>query len=171
LGDPRVDPRGAFQSFYTGSYCEQLRRQADKQVPGHVDFTVGVLTHEEVRRRYAAADILVNPSLSETFGMSLIEAMAMELPVTATEIGGMKEIVRDGTTGLLVSPNDPHALADAMIMLLSDPARARQMGAAGRTSVLERFTWERIVTRYEQLLARHAAREHEAELLPVEARS
>src|SRR6202007_3148190 len=91
LGDPRVDPRGAFQSFYAGNYCEQLRRQADKQVPGHVDFSVGALTHEEVRRRYAAADVLVNPSLSETFGMSLIEAMAMERPVTATEVGGMKE--------------------------------------------------------------------------------
>jgi glycosyltransferase involved in cell wall biosynthesis len=161
LRNPLVDPRDALQPFYTGRYSDRLRQQAAYQVPGHVEFTIGFLLHEEMRRRYAGADLLVNPSLSETFGMSLIEAMALGLPVVATEVGGMPEIVRDGVTGLLVPPNDSHALANAMIMVLNDAERAEQMGAAGRASVLERFTWEHIVERYQQLLARLAAPERE----------
>jgi spore coat protein SA len=154
LREPTVDPRGAFQPFYVGRYLDRLRDQAAEHVPGHVDFTVGFLPHDDVIARCADADLLVNPSLAETFGMPLIEAMALRLPVVASDVGGVPEIVRNGVTGLLVPRNDPHALARALIAVLSDAARAQQMGMAGREVVLERFTWEHITERYRQLLAR-----------------
>ena len=171
LRDPRVDPRGAFEQFYAGGYFDRLRRQAADQVPGHVDFSIGFLPHEEVCRRCAGASLLVNPSLSETFGMALIEAMAQGLPVVATAVGGVPEIVRDGVTGLLVPPNDPHALAHAIVTVLSDARRAKQMGVAGRASVLERFTWEHVIERYGQLLARLAPEQREPGLQPIGAES
>jgi spore coat protein SA len=169
LGNPSVDPRGAFRSFYKGNYLDQLRQQAADQVLGSVDFTIGFFPHEELRRRCAGARLLVNPSFSETFGMPLIEAMGQGLPVVATDVGGVPEIVRDGVNGLLVPPNDPHALAQAMIAVLSDEERAEQMGAAGRASVIERFTWEHVIERYLGILARLADAKRERGLQPAGA--
>ena len=156
LRNPSVDPRGAFRSFYTGRYLERLREQVAELVPGHVDFTIGFFRQDELRRRCAGATLLVNPSLSETFGMPLMEAMAQGLPVVATEVGGVREIVTNGETGVLVPPNDAHALAEGIMSVLSDPPRAEQMSAAGRASVLDRFTWERVVERYDDILTRLA---------------
>jgi glycosyltransferase involved in cell wall biosynthesis len=88
----------------------------------------------------AAADLLVLPSWAEPFGRVLIEAMAMARPVVATHAGGVPEIVEHGTSGLLVPPRDPAALAGAVLALLDDPPRARAMGARGRAVVTARFT-------------------------------
>jgi glycosyltransferase involved in cell wall biosynthesis len=104
-----------------------------------------MVPHEQLVQKYRQADLVVNPSLSESFGMSLIEAMACETPVVATAVGGMKETVVHGQTGLLVPPNDAVALADAMAAVLDDPHRAREMGVAGRARAVERFSWDRIV--------------------------
>jgi len=87
----------------------------------------------------ALADVFVLPSESEGFGRVLVEAMAMGRPVVATDVGGIPEIVLDGETGLLVTPADPGALADAVRALLDDPARAARLGAAGRTRAESTF--------------------------------
>src|SRR5262249_45041482 len=91
-----------------------------------------------------ACDLFVLPSAVESFGLSIVEAMALSKPVIATNAGGPKEIVVPGETGLLVPPSDPESLAGAMLELLSDPERARVMGAAGRQRYLERYTAERM---------------------------
>ena len=90
------------------------------------------MPQEELLPYYQNADLVINPSLSEAFGMTLVEAMATQTPVIATTIGGMPEIVDDGVTGLLVDPGNPQAIAKAAIELISDPDRARAMGIAGR---------------------------------------
>jgi glycosyltransferase involved in cell wall biosynthesis len=88
---------------------------------------------------FAASDLVVLPSLSEALPTVLMEAAAMGKPVVATQVGGTPEIVRHELTGLLVSPADPAALAQAVSALLLDPERARSMGEAARTLAVERF--------------------------------
>ena len=90
----------------------------------------------------ASLDILVQPSKRETFGRTLIEAMATRKPVIASRVGGMPEVVVDQETGLLVAEEDQQSLAAAMIALLRDPARALQMGEAGRRRVEQLFSLE-----------------------------
>jgi glycosyltransferase involved in cell wall biosynthesis len=92
---------------------------------------------------YRQARVLVNPSLSESFGMSLVEAMMHRLPVIATRIGGMPFIVEDGSSGHLVEPANPAALARAICDILENPEKARDMGRIGRQIAESRFTWEK----------------------------
>jgi glycosyltransferase involved in cell wall biosynthesis len=88
-------------------------------------------------------DILVQPSTRETFGRTLLEAMAIGKPVIASRVGGMPEVVADLETGLLVPEEDPQSLAAAIITLLEDPSWARRMGEAGRRRVEQVFSLER----------------------------
>jgi glycosyltransferase involved in cell wall biosynthesis len=81
-------------------------------------------------------DVVLHSSVTpEPFGRVLIEAMALGKPLVAPREGGPLVIVVDGETGLLVTPRDPHALADAVVALLDDPARRTAMGEAGRARV------------------------------------
>lgn len=88
----------------------------------------------------AAADICVLPADAEACGRVLFEAMAMARPVVATASGGTPEIVVDGVTGLLAPPRDPGALGAALLALLKDRGRAREMGAAGRDRAAKEFS-------------------------------
>ena len=94
---------------------------------------------------YERSHILINPSLSESFGIALVEAMASQLPVIATRVGGMVEIVENGKTGLLVNAAKPQELAEAIIKL-SEQSLRESMGNAGRQRVEKMFTWEKITT-------------------------
>ena len=92
-----------------------------------------------------ASDLFLLTTVGEAFGLVLAEAMACGVPVVATRSGGIVEVIDDGTTGLLVSPLDPAALADALEQLAGDPARRHAMGVAGRQRVLMNFTVEAAV--------------------------
>lgn len=89
----------------------------------------------------AQASLFVFPTLIEPFGIAPIEAATMGLPVIATSLGALPDIVQDGKTGLLVPPRDASALADAMCRLLTNPALAACFGAAGKNHSLTNFTW------------------------------
>jgi glycosyltransferase involved in cell wall biosynthesis len=95
-----------------------------------------------------ALDIVVIPSLSEAFGLSAIEALALQVPVVASRVGGLPEVIVDGETGLLVTPDDPQAIVDAVYRLLDDPELGRRMAAAGAQLVEECYTLERMVDGY-----------------------
>jgi glycosyltransferase involved in cell wall biosynthesis len=84
-------------------------------------------------------------SEQESFGLTAIEALAMETPVVATRCGGPEEILVDGETGLLVPVKDPCALADAIVRLLMDPELARRMGKKGRIHISECFGVDRYI--------------------------
>jgi glycosyltransferase involved in cell wall biosynthesis len=88
----------------------------------------------------AAADICVLPAHAEACGRVLFEAMAMAKPIVATMSGGTPEIVVNGVTGLLVTPRNPSALAEALLALLKDPARSQALGAAGRDRAVKQFS-------------------------------
>ncbi len=100
---------------------------------------------EDVPALMRALDVLLLPSWEEPFGRAVVEAMALEVPVIATDVGGPAEIVTDGREGYLRAPRDAGAWAQAIELLLEDPARARAFGAAGRRRVEQEFTLERHV--------------------------
>jgi glycosyltransferase involved in cell wall biosynthesis len=102
-----------------------------------------------------AASAVVVPSLGEGFGMVALEAMERGRPVVASDVGGLPEIVADGETGFVVPAGDAAALADALVTLVSSPARAAEMGQAGRRRALESFTPERSTRGIEALYLSH----------------
>ena len=138
--DPQIRALAAFDSL---SYSQYLKEQLTPELASRVFFT-GAVSHQELHHHFQSADILVNPSLSEAFGMSLIEAMATGTPTIATKIGGMTDIVRSPETGLLVSPEHPQELAQAMEQLLADDELRAQMGKTARARAVDTFAWEAI---------------------------
>ena len=115
----------------------------------------------DVARLLPAYDLFVQPSLWEGFGLTLVEAMAVGLPVVATRVGGIPEIVRDGRDGILVPPGDAAALARAIADLLDDPARRSAFAAEGRHRARTEFHIDRLVAEtaalYRDALAQRAA--------------
>jgi glycosyltransferase involved in cell wall biosynthesis len=105
-----------------------------------------------------ALDLLIVPSRSEAFGLAAAEAMACGVPVVAARVGGLPEVVIDGEQGVLVPPEDPAALAKAVIALARDPERRAAMGRAGRERVRAAFSLERTLDGYEALLEEMIAR-------------
>jgi glycosyltransferase involved in cell wall biosynthesis len=96
----------------------------------------------------AAAGAMCLPSEAEALPMSILEAMALARPVVATDVGGTRDLVRDGETGHLVPPGDGAALTRALLALAEHPRAAEEMGAAGRQLQRERFTGEAMVEGY-----------------------
>lgn len=97
------------------------------------------------------ADVLLSTSESESFGLSIAEAMATGAPVVAYRVGGIPEVVEDGVTGVLVRPFDLAALAEAAVKILLCPALRARMGEAARRRIVERFSPAVILPRYEAL--------------------
>ena len=116
---------------------------------------------EDVPELIRALDILLLPSEEEPFGRALIEAMALGVPVLATNVGGPPEIVEDGCEGYLLAPREPLAWARAVRRIAESPDRGQEMGRAGRSRVQQAFTAERhaaaMVAVYEQAIARATA--------------
>ena len=101
----------------------------------------GFVPHDELQGLYARAAVVACPSRREGFGVACLEAMAHGRPVVATAVGGLRDLVVDGETGLVVPPRDPGALRSALERLLGDPVLRRRLGAAGRERARERFSW------------------------------
>jgi glycosyltransferase involved in cell wall biosynthesis len=125
---------GVLESDY---FAELQKLIGDLNLTNHFHFVGGVAN---LREYLSTADIFVLPSRSEGFSNAIVEAMAASLPVVATNVGGNGEAVTDGVSGLIVPPDDPDALAAAITRLLSDPVKAREMGAAGKRMASEKFT-------------------------------
>jgi glycosyltransferase involved in cell wall biosynthesis len=106
-----------------------------------------MLEDHDLVNLYNEAAVFACPSVYEPFGIINLEAMACETPVVATRVGGIKEVVVDEETGLLVPPGEPEKLGRAITRILEDPTTAAKMGKAGRRHVLKHFTWDRIAAR------------------------
>ncbi|MBD2446893.1 glycosyltransferase family 4 protein [Nostoc sp. FACHB-152] len=128
--------------YYQGNYKSQLEERINPNAASSV-FFLGKVPHFELLEYYQQAYIFVFPSVwNEAFGMPIIEAMSMGLPVIATYGGAFPELIEDGKTGLLVERGDADALAEAMLRLLLDDNLAIAMGEAGRQQAIEKFDWE-----------------------------
>lgn len=100
----------------------------------------------DLRLTFRDWDIFAMPSLEEGLSVSALEAMAEGLPIVATSVGGLPELIEDCQTGYLVPPSDVAALTGRLRLLILDPERRRAMGAAGRERVREHFSVDRMVT-------------------------
>jgi glycosyltransferase involved in cell wall biosynthesis len=128
-----------------GEYRDFLEREARRL--GVADRVVLTGYRADVPEILDAVDAVVLPSLVEGMPLVLLEAMAHGRPVVATPVGGTREVVVDGETGLLVPPRDPQALARAIRRLVDDAELASRLGAAGRERVRERFSVEAMTHR------------------------
>ena len=120
----------------------------------HLQLTEIVTLHGVVPRPQDALrqiGLLVLPSKAEGFGLVLIEAMAAGVPVLATNVPGIRDVVRNGETGLLV-PCNPQALAAALERLVEHPELRARLAAGGREDVRQRFTWSAVLPQYRELL-------------------
>jgi glycosyltransferase involved in cell wall biosynthesis len=138
----------------------ELREHLEKQVHEH-HLEKHVLLpgfRTDVLGCIKSFDLFVMSSVTEGLGTSLLDAMACARPIVATRAGGIPEIVEDGVNGLLVPVRDHHALAEAIVRALKDPASRQRMGDAGLARVNERFTVERMVAETAEIYARVAGR-------------
>ncbi len=114
---------------------------------------MGRVPLEDLPEVYRACDVFALPSVSrlEAFSIVALEAMASALPVVASDIPGVREVVSEGTEGYLANPLDPQSFASRIDAVLQDPLAAARMGRNGRARVLHEFTWEHIAERVEQV--------------------
>ncbi len=114
----------------------------------HVVFTG---RRDDIPAVTAAFDVAVLPSYREAQGLTILEAMALSRPVVASSVGGIPEMIQDGVNGLLVPPNDPPALADAIVRLLQNHQLADMLGRAGHATVHDRFCIQLMVNAVQEL--------------------
>lgn len=156
-----VDPVGTdplmigLSQFYHGNYKLKCLERLSSKTRKSISF-IAPVQHSKLLEYYQESDIFLFPSVwHEPFGIPLVEAMSMEIPVIATRGGAFPEIVEEGKTGLLVERADAVGLADAIISLLSNKKLRKTMGRAGRKRSLEKFSYktisDRLVSSYRKI--------------------
>ena len=137
--------------------------EAVRRSPAPERITVtGFVPHSAVPQILASLDLLALPSVYEEMGSVLVEAMATGLPVVASRVGGIPDVVEDGVTGVLVPAGDVDALAAALDELVADPDRRRRLStAAGERAA--RYSWPTLARRTAELYAGLAAVEERAQ--------
>ncbi len=144
----------------TEKIAELRRLVHDHRMEDNVMF-VGSRDQTQLALYYAAADVCAVPSLTESFGLVALEAMACGTPVVGTRVGGLQTLIEDGESGILVPAGDYDALADSIAQVLTDH-RLRMHLAHGARDRAERFTWrsvgDRITALYDDVLAANNAR-------------
>jgi N-acetyl-alpha-D-glucosaminyl L-malate synthase BshA len=127
------------------------RAAAERQVEGYGldDHVVFVGEERDPLRWLSVADLFLLPSGQESFGLAALEAMACEVPVISSNVGGLPEIVRNGVTGYATLPDALDEMAARAVQLIRDPERRRAMGRAGAEMVRADYCADRIVPLYE----------------------
>jgi glycosyltransferase involved in cell wall biosynthesis len=136
-------------------FGEGPERARIEQLVKHAGAGRVILRGAVSRPQLALAELgaLVLPSEAEGFGLVLIEAMASGVPVIATDVPGIRDVVRHEHDGLLVPPRQPERLATAITRMVTDPGLRRRLIEAGLESVRERYTWDKIIPQYRSVLA------------------
>ena len=133
-------------------YEDLMKLVTDYQLENVVRL-VGAIKSDAIRDYLLKASVFVLPSLSEGIPVAVMEAMSMELPVIATNITGLPEIIDDGVNGYLVPPQDPKALADKIMDLYKNPEKRTVFGKAARRKIEAKFNLKKNVARFEELLS------------------
>jgi len=110
---------------------------------------LGLVDRTGVRQLLRQCSFFVLPSRAEPFGIAILEAFASRKPVVASAVGGIPEIIEDGKNGILVEPDNPQALCDAMTIVWNDRELAERLAGAGHATVKQHFQWETAAARYE----------------------
>jgi glycosyltransferase involved in cell wall biosynthesis len=138
-----------------GGMRKEYASRADTLGIGGRSMFAGKLAEANLVTAYRSADVLALPSTSaaEAFGLVAVEAQSCGIPVVASDLPGVRTVVADHETGILVPPKDEAALAQALLRLTSDRATAERMSRQARERVLERFTWSAHMVKLEELYA------------------
>jgi glycosyltransferase involved in cell wall biosynthesis len=134
-------------------FASELRSLAESLAVADAVVFAGAVEAAAMADVYAAADVVVNPArCAESFGRVAPEALVAGRPVVASRVGGIPEAIRHDVDGLLVSADDPTALAGATIRLLEDPHLCARLVARGRERVLEKFSSERALDSWRRVI-------------------
>jgi glycosyltransferase involved in cell wall biosynthesis len=134
-----------------GLRSELMDRIKRTGIESQVVFTGHIRDENLFLSAFSACDVFVLPSEYEAFGLVLLEAGACEKPAIGTRVGGVPEVIEEGRTGLLVEYGDSKELATAIIDLLGDEPKRKEMGKAARERVRNNFTWPKIVDQLEKV--------------------
>ena len=146
-----------------GDLTDRLKERARRTGDARIEFT-GKLSSEDLARAYAQADVFVLPAVvdskgdTEGLGVVLIEAAEMGLPLVASNVGGIPDVVVDAESGLLVPPADPQALAQALRRLADEPALAARLVEGARARTRRFFSWEVVIPSLKAVYERVAQR-------------
>jgi nucleoside-diphosphate-sugar epimerase/glycosyltransferase involved in cell wall biosynthesis len=157
---PHVLKEFPFAAFYfvgDGPDREALKKLADDLgISSRVVFA-GAMPHDALPKEIASAAIAVGPSIREGQGIAFVEMQAAGTAVVGTNVGGIPEIIEDGVTGLLVPPENPQALAQAILKLLRDPIYAKHLAEQAKKQV-PRYDWDRIAGEVEGLIMENTSK-------------
>ena len=137
-----VNPEARFLFVGKGVMEEELKGRCREL--GIDEYVIFAGYRDDIKAVYAASDVALLPSLYEGLPISLIEAMAMKLPVVSTKVSGIPELVVDGETGLLINPADSRQIVEAVREILRSAELRKAMGEAGRKRVVEKFSLPRM---------------------------
>lgn len=150
----------SFECHFVGDWLDITESSFFEKVK-QLDLSGNVFAHgkkydQEKNSYYQQTDIFVFPTLNEAFGLVLLEAMQFELPVVASDEGGIPDIVDNNKTGYIVRKNDPDELAGKLVSLISDPHLRQTMGLAGRKRFEENFTLNQFEERIGRIMSEFA---------------
>jgi glycogen synthase len=140
----RLSPEKGVLELLEATHGLELVVAGDGPLRRRVPGALGFVPHDQLQRFYARAAVVACPSRREGFGVACLEAMAHGRPVVATSVGGLRDLVVDGETGVLVPARDPAALRAALDRLLADPELRRRLGTAGRERAQRQFSWQAV---------------------------
>ena len=139
---------------FIGDGPDRPEAQDEAQRLGVADRVVFLGKQDSVAELYSCADLLLLPSQSESFGLVALEAMSAGVPVVATDVGGIPEVVEDGVTGALGEVGDVEGMGEAAAAILRDPARWQSMSDAAKVFAREHYGTDVIIPRYERYYER-----------------
>lgn len=145
----REFPETKLEIIGEGPYKKSLEKEVKRQkLDKFVKFSG---FQADVEKSLAKLDVYVQPSLSESFGLAIVQAMSVGLPIVATNAGGIPEVISDGRTGLLVASAKPKELAQAILMILRDRTLAHRLGDAARKESVVRFNLKDMIAQVEKI--------------------
>jgi L-malate glycosyltransferase len=150
----RLQPQVRARLVMCGDGPTRSEAEALAQRYGLTDSVLFVGQVPNIADYLSVADLLLLPSETESFGLSALEALACEVPVIATCVGGLPEVVLDGQSGYLIEVGDIQTLAERALEILTDEIKQRTFGQRGRAHAVEQFNTERVIPQYVALYER-----------------
>jgi glycosyltransferase involved in cell wall biosynthesis len=135
----------------TGDQEQAVRRMIENKRLARWITMTGYVPKDCLAERYHSSDIFVLPSISESFGQVLLEAMSCGLPIVASRVGGIPETVEDGVNGVLVEPGCSKSLVGAIRRLAALPRLCREIGDRNAQVARSRYNWSAVACRYEKI--------------------
>ncbi|HSH04781.1 MAG TPA: glycosyltransferase family 4 protein [Anaerolineae bacterium] len=133
-----------------GEYAQKVEKLAHQSGVGQRVALLGHISDEELVDAYAATDIVLLPSLAETFPLSVLDGMAWGKAVIATDVGGVSHMITNDKDGYLIPANDIPILAESILTLACSPDERARLGQAAQKTV-SKFSWDQVIARYEQI--------------------